>query len=81
MAVITFLVIVGIIVGVMIAMVILPSLLGRIRNHNEVKELRTNLRTAKVALRHIASDAAGNPTLEAQLALEEIEGREYKELN
>ena len=41
----------------------------------------TRLNKAKKVLSLISSDRAGNPQLEAQLALEEIEADEIKELN
>lgn len=59
--------------------VVVPSLSG-----SKSKELRASRKREQImsrALRQIASGTSGNPTYEAQAALEEVEGIYYKELN
>ena len=73
------LVIVGIIVVAFGATVVVPLLAG-----SQKRELRAAKQREKIAvktLRVIANGTSGNPALEAQIALDDIENNYIKELN
>lgn len=69
----------GLIAVVFGATVVVPLLAGSTKK--ELRAAKQRERIATKALRLIASGTAGNPTYEAQAALEEIEGNYIKELN
>lgn len=54
----------------------LPRL--NLRRNAELKAVKFQLRSAKAALRTIANGASGNPVLEAQIALDEIDRKELE---
>lgn len=61
------------------AVVVVPLVAGS--KSRELRASKSRERIATKALRVIASGSAGNPTYEAQAALDEIEGVYNKELN
>lgn len=80
MGVIMFLIVIAAIVGgLAIGAVVLSgaSSIGTRSNH-ELRTVRYQLKEARKALYSIASENSGNPRLEAQLALEEMDRKELE---
>lgn len=80
MGLILLCVIVGSIFGGAALGVTVLSGLGNVgsRNSKELRSVRYQLKSARKALYTIASGTAGNPTLEAQIALEDIDRKELE---
>lgn len=80
MGVLTFLFITGaIVVSVVVGGMVIAALpyLGT-RNRSELRAARCQVQSARKALRSIANGDTGNPVLEAQLALEDIDRKELE---
>jgi hypothetical protein len=80
MGVITFLVVVvAVVVGLVLVVGVLSgaSTIGQ-RSNRELRNTKYQLKAARKALYAIASGNSGNPTLEAQIALDEIDRKELE---
>jgi len=80
MGVITFFIIIAAIVGGLVLGGVVLSGASSIgsRSNKELRTVRYPLTAARRALYSIASENAGNPRLEAQLALEEMDRKELE---
>lgn len=79
MGIIMFLIIIAAVVGGLalgaVVLSALPALTSR--SNNELRTVKYQLRSAQKSLRVIAN-GAGNPALEAQIALDEIDRKELE---